>query len=74
MWPRREEDYMKILFNVVGILAILIGVVWILQGVGILPGSFMTGQMKWAINGGITAAAGLLLIVVANFMLKRKRP
>ena len=63
---------MRILFNVVGVLAILTGAIWILQGVGILPGSFMTGQMKWAVNGAITAAIGLMLVVMANFVFKKK--
>ena len=29
-------------------VAALVGSVWILQGVGVLPGSFMTGDMLWA--------------------------
>jgi hypothetical protein len=69
-----EEDSMKITLNAVGILAMIIGGIWILQGVGILPGSFMSGQMKWAINGAIAAAAGLALIIVANFVFKKSRP
>ena len=52
--------------NVVGALCLLMGCVWFLQGINVLPGSFMTGQIKWAVNGGIAAVAGLILIVVAN--------
>jgi hypothetical protein len=37
---------------------LLVGIVWILQGVNILPGSFMSGQTKWAINGILAALAG----------------
>jgi hypothetical protein len=37
---------------------IIIGSVWFLQGIGILPGSFMTGQAFWAIMGAICLAAG----------------
>jgi len=33
---------------VVAAVAALVGTVWILQGVGALPGSFMTGDMLWA--------------------------
>lgn len=44
-----------------GILLLVIGTVWILQGVGLLPGSFMTGQIEWAVYGAMTAAAGLVL-------------
>jgi len=57
---------MKIALNVVGVILVLIGTVWILQGVGILPGSFMSGQMKWAINGAISAVIGAGLLYFAN--------
>ena len=57
---------MKIALSIVGVLAALIGVVWILQGVNVLPGSFMTGQTKWAIYGSISFVLGAGLIVFAN--------
>ena len=40
----------------------LVGVVWLLQGVGILPGSFMTGQLFWAVMGAIFMVVGGLLV------------
>ena len=49
-----------------GILCLLVGGVWVLQGINILPGSFMTGQTKWAIYGGLLAVAGVGLLVSAN--------
>jgi len=49
----------RITLNVVGILLVVIGVIWILQGVNVLPGSFMTGQVQWAIYDGLAVAAGL---------------
>ena len=54
---------MKTLFFVIGGLLILGGAVWVLQGVNILPGSFMTGQIQWAINGAIAIAIGIGLIL-----------
>jgi hypothetical protein len=48
----------KIFLNVLGVLFILAGIIWFLQGINILPGSFMTGDPQWTINGGIMAAAG----------------
>ena len=45
-----------------GLPLILIGSVWLLQGVGLLPGSFMTGQLFWAAVGAICLAAGLALV------------
>jgi uncharacterized membrane protein HdeD (DUF308 family) len=56
----------KTVLNVVGVIMILIGIVWILQGINILPGSFMTGQIKWAINGAISAVIGAALLFFAN--------
>jgi hypothetical protein len=46
---------------IVGVIAILVGGVWILQGTGTLPGSFMTGQRMWLIIGIIVAVIGLAL-------------
>ena len=57
---------MRIVLNVLGILCLLVGCIWILQGINILPGSFMTGQTKWAIYGGLLAAAGIGLLISAN--------
>ena len=57
---------MRILLSLIGLLCVLAGGIWILQGVGILPGSFMSGQTRWAVYGGITAVAGLVLFGYAN--------
>ncbi|HSR21353.1 MAG TPA: hypothetical protein VLL49_10615 [Anaerolineales bacterium] len=57
---------MKGFWRVVAAVLILVGVVWFLQGVNILPGSFMTGQVQWAVYGGVTAAAGLALYLLSR--------
>jgi hypothetical protein len=57
---------MKIGLSIVGVLLVLVGGVWFLQGINILPGSFMTGQIRWAINGGIAILAGAGLLWFAN--------
>lgn len=46
-----------------GILLIAVGLVWTLQGVGILGGSVMSGSTMWAIIGPIVAIVGIFLIV-----------
>ena len=46
---------------IVGVIAILVGAVWILQGTGALPGSFMTGQRMWLVIGIVVAIVGLAL-------------
>ena len=57
---------MRIALNVVGVLCLLIGGTWILQGINILPGSFMTGQTKWAVTGAIVLIVGIALLISAN--------
>ena len=59
---------MRYVLVIVGGLMVLVGGVWLLQGVGILPGSFMTGQSFWATMGAILLAVGGLL-VLAGFRL-----
>ena len=54
---------MKIIWNIIAVLLILMGGVWFLQGINVLPGSFMTGQIQWAIYGSISIVAGIGLIV-----------
>jgi hypothetical protein len=51
---------------VAGVLLLLMGGIWILQGINVLPGSFMTGQSKWAIYGALAVVAGIVLIVLAR--------
>jgi hypothetical protein len=57
---------MRILLNVVGIVVVFFGGVWFLQGINVLPGSFMTGQIKWAVYGGIVFVAGVIIFIWAN--------
>lgn len=50
---------------VVGVLLILVGSVWTLQGISVLPGSFMTGSRLWTVNGVIAFVVGLGLVWLA---------
>jgi hypothetical protein len=60
------ERIMKIALNVIGVILIIPGVIWFLQGINVLPGSFMTGQIQWAINGGVLIVVGAGLLWWAN--------
>jgi hypothetical protein len=42
-----------------GIVLLAVGGVWVFQGVGVLKGSFMTGQAFWAWMGGLSILLGL---------------
>ena len=56
---------MKKALLLAGVLLGLTGVVWILQGFNVLPGSFMTGQMIWAYIGIAVSMIGSVVIWVA---------
>ncbi len=53
---------MRIVLTVVGVLLVLVGFGWFLQGINVLPGSFMTGQIRWAVYGGMAVVVGLALL------------
>jgi hypothetical protein len=57
---------MRITLNIVASLVALAGAIWFLQGINVLPGSFMTGQIRWAVYGGIALAVGIALLFLAN--------
>ena len=48
----------------IAIVLLLVGVVWFFQGVGVIEGSFMTGEAVWAVIGAVCVAAGLALLLV----------
>jgi len=55
-----------LILRVVAILFILGGGVWILQGINILPGSFMTGQIRWAYAGIVAVLVGFALLLLTR--------
>jgi uncharacterized membrane protein HdeD (DUF308 family) len=57
---------MKMLGKIVGLLMLLLGTIWILQGINILPGSFMTGQTQWAVYGALCCAAGIVVLYLSG--------
>jgi len=46
-----------------GVLLVLVGLIWTLQGLGYLAGSPMTGVTLWAVIGPIVAILGGILLV-----------
>jgi hypothetical protein len=63
------ENVVKIALIVVAGLVMLSGAVWFFQGVGALPGSYMTGQTRWALYGGLAFIAGAAILA---FALRRR--
>ncbi len=62
---------MRIALDVVGVLFILVGGLWFLQGINVLGGSVMSGQGQWVVIGGIIAVVGIALLVLGN---RRRAP
>jgi hypothetical protein len=63
---------MRIALNIVASLMVLVGAIWFLQGMNVLPGSFMTGQIRWAVYGGIALAVGIAVLLLGNRLLKAR--
>ncbi len=61
---------------VVGGIALLLGLLWIGQGAGLIPGSFMTGDRTWLGIGLAVACVGAVLVYVAlqRPRMQRRRP
>ena len=57
---------MRIVLNISAVIGMLVGAIWFLQGIGILPGSFMTGQLEWSIYGAALILVSLALLVRTN--------
>lgn len=57
---------MRITLNILGALLVLFGAIWFQEGINVLPGSFMTGQIRWAVYGGIAVVTGAALLFSAN--------
>jgi hypothetical protein len=56
------ESLRKRIFAIVGALIAIFGMIWLLQGASVLPGSAMTGSQFWEIAGAVTFIIGLGVI------------
>lgn len=53
---------MKGVISGLGILLLVAGIVWILQGLNIVRGSFMSGQAFWGAMGVLCVLAGAAML------------
>jgi hypothetical protein len=61
------------LLMALGVLALVVGAVWTLQGLDILTDSQMSGERIWVIVGPIVAVIGLILLVMGVGVRSRSR-
>jgi uncharacterized integral membrane protein len=66
------EARMKWVLIIIGILVIIVGAIWLLQGVNVLPYGVMAGRRRWIIIGAVLDIIGIVLIVVGA-RLRRAR-
>ncbi len=62
---------MKWVLSIIGVVLVLLGGFWILQGTNVIPIGFMAGQSQWTIIGAIVAVVGVGLIVFGNRRRRR---
>jgi LPXTG-motif cell wall-anchored protein len=60
---KRRGD--RIVVIVAGVILLLVGIVFGGQGLGLIPGSFMTGDRTWFYIGLGLAFVGLVLLLIA---------
>ncbi|WP_076068703.1 hypothetical protein [Sphingomonas montana] len=56
---------MKTAWRIVGVAAVLIGALWILQGLGVVrwpASSFMLDARPWAVRGAVMVAMGCMAL------------
>lgn len=49
-----------------GVILLLVGILWMLQGLGLVGGSFMTGERQWLWIGLLTAIVGAAMAIWAG--------
>ncbi len=55
---------MRWVLRIIGVLLALMGGGWMLQGLSLLPGTFMVGSTFWVWTGLLTLLVGLALLII----------
>jgi hypothetical protein len=77
-WPRKVIRLIEVtegivrngILTAVGVVLTIAGLIWALQGFGVIGGSFMSGDSVWAVIGPVVAVVGL---VIAGIGVRRAR-
>ncbi len=59
--------------TILGAALVVVGGVWFTQGIGVLGGSFMSGDATWTVIGAIVVIIGLALVVRAAGRRRRAK-
>jgi hypothetical protein len=62
---------MRFVGPALGVLLIVVGLVWTIQGRGTLKGSFMTGSRMWLWIGIACVVAGVLILVASLVAIRK---
>ncbi len=54
---------MRTVMVILGFVLVAVGIVWVLQGIGTLKGSFMTNQSFWTWMGVLAIMLGIPVIL-----------
>jgi len=49
--------------RILGLLLVLVGAVWALQGLGVVGGSSTTGSTTWLVVGLVLVVAGVVVVL-----------
>jgi len=61
-------EMVRLAVRVVAVVALLAGAVFFLQGIGVIPGSFMTGRSEWAVIGAALVAGAAALFWLSGMV------
>ena len=65
--PGRQVT-VRLAVRIVAVVALLAGTVFFFQGIGVIPGSFMTGRSEWAVIGAALVAGAVALFWLSGML------
>jgi hypothetical protein len=63
---------MKWVLLILGILLVLMGGVWVLQGSHVLTQGSMAGKSQWTVIGAVVGVVGIVLVILGATRRKAK--
>jgi len=61
-----QENNMRLAVRIAAIVGLALGILWMLQGLNLVGGSFRSGQTLWLVNGAILAVVSLAALLWAR--------